>query len=367
MRLNNSTNNYLKQRVSGYVSKNQKAKNLKKYIRLDLGENLLGCSPKALNCLKNIKQNDLNYYTDPSGSEVKKAISHLFRLKKSNIVLSNSSNEIIEYLPKIIVNPGEKALIIAPTFFRFIESTLSAGGKLVCQPLSERENYQYGQKLIENIIKKVNKHNIKLIWLCNPNNPSGTVLTLEQIKQIIKTKVFVILDEAFYELYDLGNKNSGIHLINRCQNMIVLRTLSKAYGLAGLRFGYALAHRKTVETIERCKNTLLMTSAVIQKIALSALKDQPWLKKAVSQTQKLRQEVFAYLRKQNNLHLAADSKTNIYLLKHKSKDIYEELKKRGILTADFRNAKGLEGKNYVRVTVGSKKNNQKLLSVLKEL
>jgi len=368
MHVNNLTKNYLKHHISGYVSKDQKTENLDKHTRLDLGENLLGCSHKTLSCLKKIKQSDLNYYTDPSGSKIKKTISNLYKIKQSNIILSNSSDEIIQYLPKIILNPKEKALVITPTFFRFIESTLSAGGKLIYQPLAEKKNYEHSQESIENIIKKINKHHIKLVWLCNPNNPSGTILNLSQIEQIVKnSKAFVVLDEAFYEFYDLENKNSGLKLIHKYQNLIVLRTLSKAYGLAGLRLGYALAHEKTAKTIEKCRNTLLMTSAVVQKIAISALKDQSWLKKTVTQTKKLQKEVITNLKKQENLHLIASSKTNVYLLKHKTKDIYKELKKRGILTADFRNAKGIEGKKYVRITVGNKKSNQKLLIALKKI
>jgi len=351
MNLNLLTNYYLNQQVSGYVSKDQNQKKLNQYLRLDLGENLLGCSPKVFSSLKNLNQKDLNYYADPSGEKLKNKIADVYSLNKSNVILANSSNEIIEYLPKMVLNPKEKALIILPTFFRFIESTLSAGGKIV-----------YRKRI------KKDLSDIKLIWLANPNNPTGTVLYLDRIENILKkTKALVILDEAFYEYYDLTNKDSGVNLINQYPNLIVLRTLSKAYGLAGLRLGYALAHKKTIKLIERCQNTLLMTSSVVQKIALTALEDQGWLKKTVNQTKKLRNQVLETVKKNPDLHLLGESQTNIYLIKHKRKDIYQELKKRGILTADLRNEKGLEKQKYVRVTVGNEQDNKKLLKVIKSL
>lgn len=351
MNLNRLTNHYLNQQVSGYVSKDQNQKKLDQYLRLDLGENLLGCSPKVLDSLKNLSQNDLNYYADPSGEKLKKKIADLYSLNHSNVIIANSSNEIIEYLPRMVLNPKDKVLILLPTFFRFIESTLSAGGKIV-----------YGKRIKQDL------SNIKLIWLANPNNPTGTVLPLKEIEKILKkTKALVVLDEAFYEYYDLTNKDSGVNLINKYPNLIVLRTLSKAYGLAGLRLGYALAHKKTIEFIERCQNTLLMTSSVVQKIAMVALKDQAWLKKTVSQTKKLRNQVLEAIKKNSNLHLLGESQANIYLVKHKKKDIYQALKKRGILTADLRNEKGLEKQRYVRVTVGNEQQNKKLLKVIKSL
>lgn len=368
MQLNKLAKNYLKKNISGYVSKDQKSDSLKAYLRLDFGENLLGCSPKVLKAAKSLSLEDLNFYSDPSNQKIKQVISSLYGIQKQNVSIANSSNELIDYLPRIIINPKDKVLIITPNFFRFIESSLACGGKIICQKLKEEDNYELNLKNLNLIVKKIKQQNIKLIWLSNPNNPTGSAIDLKIIIYLLKiSKAVMILDEAFAEYADLTLKNSGISLINKYQNLIVLRTLSKAYGLAGLRFAYCLAHKKTIEIIEKCRNTLLLTSAVAQKLAITALKDQQWLKKVVMQTRNLREKLILKIRKNNNLFLAGQSQANIILLRHKKLDLYEKLKEKKILTADFRQALALENKKYVRITVSRQKNNQLLLKALNSI
>jgi histidinol-phosphate aminotransferase len=368
MNLNKISQQYLKSQVSGYVSSKMETEDLSQYVRLDLGENLLGCSPKAFKSLREMALFDFNYYADPYGKDLKKTIASLYNIALENIVLADSSNEIIEYLPKMIISPQEKVLIITPTFFRFIESSLSSGAEIIYQPLNEEDNFILTPSIIENIIYKINKLNIKMVWLCNPNNPTGVVTNINLIETLLKkTSAFVVYDEAFYEYYDTANLNSGIRLIKKYENFIVLRTLSKAYGLAGVRLGYAIAHKKTIETISRYQNTLLMTSGIIQKIANSAISDQNWLKNSVAQIKFLRDKLFAQIAKLTNLYLTANSNTSIFLLKHISKDIFVELKNQKILTADFRESTGLEGKRYVRVTIGNEKQNKQLIKALQKI
>lgn len=369
MILNQLTQKYLNtKRVSGYVSKDQRLASLNNFKRLDLGENLLGCSPKVLECLKNLLNEDLRFYADPSGMNLKTIISHLYSIKNENVTIANSSNEIIDYLPKMILEPKDKVLVTTPTFFRHIESSLTAGGSIVYLLLKEKDGYRYTDDLIARIIDRIMRLHIKLVWICNPNNPTGLVLDIRHIEEVVKrTNAFVVLDEAFYEFYDLSNQDSGINLIQKYQNVIVLRTLSKAYGLAGLRLGYAMAHEKVIEAIENYRNTLLMTSSIVQKLAVTALQDQQWLKKTVFETKKLREKLEIELSAFPSLQLVKGSKTNVYLLRHKYKDVYEELARKGILTADFRLSTGLINEKYVRVTVGSEDDNAKLINAVKTL
>lgn len=368
MYINTLTKKYLTQHVSGYVGRETGTKTTNSLLRLDLGENLLGYNPNVYRALRRLSKADLNFYADPTGINIKQVIANVYDLAPTNITVANSSNEIIDYLPKMILEPKDKVLIIVPTFFRYIESSLSVGGSIIYISLKEEDGYKCTDKVIAKIIECANRINIKLIWLCNPNNPTGLVLDIQHIEKIVKkTNAFVVLDEAFYEFYDLTNKDSGVRLIQKYQNLIVLRTLSKAYGLAGLRLGHALAHEKVIEKIELYRNTLLMTSSVIQKLASTALRDQQWLKSTVSETKQLRENLEKDLSNILNLQLVKGSEANIYLLRHDHKDLYEELNKRGIVTADFRQSKGLERKRYVRITVGNKQENAKLLRALKNI
>jgi histidinol-phosphate aminotransferase len=265
----------------------------------------------------------------------------------------------------MIIERDDHCLIIDPTFFRFKESSLAAGGKIISLKPRPGDKFKPNSQLIDSIISESKKAVVKLIWICNPNNPTGEVYNPDQIIEVVKKSgSFVVIDEAFYEYYDPENKHSAINLISKYKNLLVLRTLSKAYGLAGIRFGYAIGSKEVIKIIENYRNTLLMTSSVVQKIAKVALEDQAYLKKTVMQTRALRIDLFACISKIKNIELGGLSKTNIYLLKHKYKNLYEELLKRNILTSNFNEVDGIKNRGYVKVTVAKEKENKKLIKIL---
>lgn len=368
MQINTLTKNFLKKNVAGYVSKDQEASGLRSYLRLDLGENLLGCSPKVLAALRAIGPQDLRLYPDPSGAEIKRVISNLYKVSCAEIAIANSSNEIIDFLPKMILEKNDRAIVILPTFFRFIEATISAGGRISSIKLNEETGFKINDSISKMVLKKIENEGARLVWICNPNNPTGEIWPLEQIKAIAsKTKAFVVVDEAFWEYYDPGNKKSAVTLVRKNPNILVLRTLSKAYGLAGLRFGYTIANKKTITIIEKYRNTLLMTSRLIQKLAKVAFSDQKFVRQTIKKTTQLRQNLFNQITQIDDLHLGAQSKTNVFLLRHRKKDLYQELLKRGVKTADFRDCLGLKGKGYVRITVGPQRINNFLVKTLHDL
>lgn len=367
MKLNTITNKYLKIRISGYLSKDQKFDALSKYMRLDLGENLLG-SVNVETALRAIDKKILAYYTDPSNSKIKKIIASLYNLSMNNVTIANNSNEIIDYLPRMTTDENSKSIVVIPSFYRFYEASLLMQGGVIYLELSKDNGFKPDSILIDNICNLAKKNNASLIWICNPNNPTGEIYKQEHIERIVKNSPsLVIVDEAFFEFYDPEHKKSAIKLIHKYENLIVLRTLSKAYGLAGLRFGYALAHPKTIEVIEKYRDTLLMTSGLIINLAGVALLDQTFIRKTALEIRRLKRDLFREISKLNNLEIGADTKTNIFLLKHKTKDLYKEFLKRRILTADFRNSKGIENMGYVRITIADEEKNKKLLTCLKEI
>lgn len=367
MKLNTITSKYLKNKVSGYLSKDQNFDDLSKYLRLDLGENLLG-NANVANALRFIDKAILSCYTDPSNSKIKRIIASLYNVSTHNITISNNSNEIIDFLPRMTTDESSKSIVVIPSFYRFYEASLLMQGKVIYLELSKDNRFKPDSMLIDKLCNLAKKNNAALIWICNPNNPTGDVYEQEYIERIVKNSPsLVIVDEAFFEFYDPEHKKSAIKFIHKYENLIVLRTLSKAYGLAGLRFGYALAHPKTIETIENYRNTMLMTSGLIVNLAMAALMDQAFIQKTALETRKLRENLFREISKLKNLELGADTKTNIYLLRHKTKDLYEELLKRNILTADFRKSKGIENMGYARITVSNEETNKKLLNALKEI
>lgn len=368
MKLNRRTQLYLKNKTKGYLSKDQSRDKLKHYLRLDLGENLLGHARISTE-KKYLEENTLRYYPDPSNSGIKKTISSLYNLSPKNITIANNSNEIIDFLPKMINEENSRNIVVLPTFFRIIDSLNQVNSKNLYLNLSEANGFMPDDSLINNIITTSNLNHADTIWICNPNNPTGEVYSIRGIEKILRsTNAILIVDEAFFEFYDYKNKNSATQLISKYKNLIVLRTLSKAYGLAGIRLGYALSNPEIIEKIENYRDTLLMTSAIVVKLGEAALKDQSlFIKQTAIETKKLRNGLYNEIKGLKNLKIGSLSKTNIFILKHLKKDIYKELLNKNILTADFRNAKGLEGLGYVRITVGDKNKNKTLIKALREI
>lgn len=367
MKLNRRTQLYLKNKTKGYLSNDQSRDKLKHYLRLDLGENLLDHA-KISTEKKYLGENTLRYYSDPSNSGIKKTISSLYNLSPKNITIANNSNEIIDFLPKMINEENSRNIVVLPTFFRIIDSLNQVNSKNLYLSLREDNGFIPDNNLINNIIKTGNKNHVDTIWICNPNNPTGEIYSLRSIEKILKsTEAILIVDEAFFEFYDYKNENSAIRLVNKYKNLIVLRTLSKAYGLAGIRLGYALSNPEIIEKIENYRDTLLMTSNIVVKLGEAALKDQSFIKQTAIETKKLRTDLFNEIKGLKNLKIGSLSKTNIFILKHLKKDIYKELLNKNILTADFRSAKGLERLGYVRITVGDKNKNKALIRVLKDI
>lgn len=367
MKVNSIVKNYLKHRIAGYISKDQHSDDLAKFLRLDLGENLL-VKNNFLNNLHTLSEDTFIHYSDPSNSKIKQIIAEVYGVSSKNIMIANSSNEIIDLLPRMIIDRNSKVITISPSFFRFDQSSLKTGASLIRISLKHEDRYVPNAKIIQKICETSRQYQAGIIWLSSPNNPTGEVYQLEDIEQITKLSPgLVIVDEAYHEFYDLENKYSAINLINKYSNLIVLRTLSKAYGLAGLRLGYALGYPETISIIEKYQDNLLMTSALIVKIAAMAFNNRDHLKTSIEEVHKQKMWLYSEISKLPNLEIGADTKTNIYILRHRSKDLYNELLRRNILTADFRTSDGLQNLGYVRITIGDHYKNRLLINALKEI
>ncbi|MBL7150795.1 aminotransferase class I/II-fold pyridoxal phosphate-dependent enzyme, partial [Candidatus Microgenomates bacterium] len=195
----------------------------------------------------------------------------------------------------------------------------------------------------------------------------GETLSLIQIKKILKnTDGLVVVDEVFFEISDLTKKESAINLINKSENLIILKSLSKTHGLIGVRVGFGIANKKIINLLEKWKLPFSV-SVMAQKIAITTLNDRQHFKRIKQAIGKEKAWLFKNLKRLENLQLGSHSKTNVFLLKHKKKDLFEELLKRKILAADFRNADGIEDQGFIRLTVQNRKENAILLKTLSKI
>lgn len=297
---------------------------------------------------------ELRYYPNSNGDELVSELSKFHCVKAENITIGVGSDAIIDYILKGFINFNEKVLFPSPSFSMYKLTTLINRGQAMEYVLDEEFNFSK-----EEIVRRIKEEDIKLLFICNPNNPTGTAYSKEMITWIIKNvSIPVVIDEAYGEF---APELSFINDIEKFHNIIILRTFSKAYGLAGLRIGYAIGHKELIEAINIVKPPYSV-STLSQFIALETLKDWENISYNTNFLVNEREFLFKELKEFPFLEVF-DSKANFIYLKS-ILPIYDLLYQRGILIRNYANE---DNKEVLRITVGFRRENQLIIDVLKEV
>lgn len=317
--------------------------------------------------LSSLQARDFVGYPDPTCRAIKQAIATRFKVSNAMVSVGNGGDEIIENIPRVFLEPGEPCLFMVPTFFRFIESCQKMKAEIVTIATREEDGFVVDRETIRQVKSAIRKHQPRIIWLDSPNSVSGTVIPLGTIEEIISlTDQLVVVDEVHHELIDPEDQRSAISLLPTHRNLIVLRSASKAFGLAGIRFGFSLSHPTIASALERWR-LLFTVGTFTQKVARIALSDTIHLKNVAKSVASLRQRVLTRIRALPGFTIGAASQTHLFLLKHDRVDLFTALRNRGILAADMRQAPGLEEKGYVRLNIKNEKEASVLLSALRSV
>ncbi|MCQ9207695.1 MAG: histidinol-phosphate transaminase [Omnitrophica bacterium] len=331
---------------------------LKNVIKLASNENALPPSGKAV-IAAGRAMFTANRYPDGGCFYLKKGLAKRFRVKPTNIIVGNGSDEIIVLALRAFLKSREEVIISKPTFLIYEVASQIAGAKIKFSPL---KNFRYDIPKIASLITK----KTKLIFIANPDNPTGTYVTGKEVDFLMRRipkKTIVFFDEAYYE-FAKGVKdypNTMKYLGNK--NVIITRSFSKAYSLAGLRVGYGFADSGTVDALNRVREPFNVNSPA-QAGALAALKD----KKHVEKTLKLVEDGKAYL--YGELDSAGikyiPSVTNFVLVRlgKNAKKIYKKLLKMGVIVREMSPWKL---NSFIRVTIGTKIENHKFIRALKSI
>jgi histidinol-phosphate aminotransferase len=324
-------------------------------IKLASNENPFGPSPEAQAAIKNYARR-VALYPEDYPQELIQAISDYVGLPETMIVPGgNGADEVMDLVLKLVISPGDEVIIHTPTFPYYNLLTNLYGGSVVKVPM--KEDYSFP---VDNIIERVNGKT-KLVIICSPNNPTGTVISESDLRRILGAGVLVMLDEAYVEFAE----GSLIRLCAKYENLVVLRTFSKAFGLAGLRVGYGVANEEFIQQAMKIKpphNVNLLA----QKAATAALGDLDYLKRTVEKIKTLRAELFKELKGIKGIK-TSPSQGNfllITLMDRDASDVVFELEKRGIIV---RGCKGFGLDDSIRVTVGTKGETQAFLKNLKDV
>ncbi len=268
-------------------------KNLTRISKLASNENPLGPSPMAIREMTNILW-ETHRYPDMAAYQLKKSLSELYKLKTENIVLGNGSEGIMGYICRAFLQEGDEVVTATNTFIGFLILAKSVGAQLIQVP--RLANYKYD---VQAMAKQITP-NTKVVYIANPDNPTGTYITKEEFDFLMKhvsPHTIVILDEAYFE-YAKEWPDYPDSMDYRYDNVVTLRTFSKAYGLGGVRVGYGFGHETLIGALHKVKLPF-EPSLVAQKGAFGALTDQPHLDRTLSNNRKRYQETFDFLKRHN--------------------------------------------------------------------
>ncbi|WP_343192669.1 histidinol-phosphate transaminase [Buchnera aphidicola (Taiwanaphis decaspermi)] len=292
---------------------------------------------------------NLNRYPEPQPKSIINLYASYASVKKDNVIVTRGSDESIEIIIKAFCNPEKDYILyFPPTYDMYKISAEIMGIKYISVP--KLSNWQ----LNIDDIKKINK-NVKLIYICSPNNPTGNIINVKDIIKLVEIfskKSLIIIDEAYI---DFCLESSVLSLINKYKNLIILRTLSKAFALAGLRCGFAISNIEIISILKKIIAPYPIPTPVI-KIAEKSLNSENilLLKKRVKKIKKNRKFLIQNLKKMSYVKKIFDSSTNYILVKfYYSKKIFEYLCSQGIILRDQSDKLNL--KNCIRITIGTYK------------
>ena len=326
-------------------------------IKLASNENPIGPSPMAIKAILD-SVDKLNRYPDGSSFYLKEKLSEVFGLPMERILTGNGSNELIELTIRSFLSSGDEVIQAFPTFLIYEKVVNGAGGDVISVPLK-------GFKICLDDIKNAITPRTKIIFINNPNNPTGTGIFKDEMSDFMKSvpeDIVMVIDEAYIE-FSSEKVARGIELLDERSRLIVLRTFSKLYGLAGLRVGYGFSSSEIVDYINRVRQPF-NANLLAQAAAVAALDDFEFVKKTLTMTKEGLEYLYKNLDEMGLEYLPTE--TNFFLIKVPSggKNIYRLMLKEGVIVRSM-DSYGLG--DYIRINVGLPEENERFIITLKKV
>jgi len=331
---------------------------LKEVIKLASNENSLGASPKALSAMrKNLS--GVFRYPDSLGFNLKKRLGKFTGLSAENFVLGNGSDELIDVVIKTFVEADENILTADTTFLEYEIIAQVNDRKLRKAPL------RYFKYDLGAILKLVDKQT-KLIFIANPNNPTGTYVTKYEVADFLSalpSQVIVVFDEAYDAFIDVDDYPNSLSYLRKKKNVIILKTFSKSYGLAGLRLGYAICQPEIAAYMERVRQPFNV-NILAQEAGVAALDDKDFLKKTRRLVLSGKKFIYDELSQLGLSYVPSVANFVLIDVEKDSKDVFKAMLKFGVIVRDMKQY-GLD--NYIRLTIGTQKENKRSMRVLRKV
>ncbi len=326
-------------------------------FKLASNENPLGPSPKAIRALAE-KLDQLHLYPDGDCFYLKRALAGKLSVAPHQLIFGNGSNELIELAVRTFMRPGDEAVMAHQSFIIYRLVVQAAG---CCSKVVPLKNFTHDLEAIS----RANSSKTRLVFLANPNNPTGTIYRRREWEAFLKglsPDVLLVVDEAYFEYVAEPDYPDSLSYHAEGRNILTLRTFSKLYGLAGLRIGYGVGHKEAIDLMQRVRQPFNVNTAA-QWAALAALDDEEHVKKSI----KANRAGGEYLRRElSRLGLGqVQSHANFILFRvAKVQEVYTELLKKGVIV---RPMAGYDMPDYIRVTIGKNEENIKFINELERI
>tara|TARA_Y100000817_G_scaffold297685_1_gene274228 strand:- start:346 stop:1428 length:1083 start_codon:yes stop_codon:yes gene_type:complete len=330
-------------------------------IKLSANESALGPSPKAVKSYSSIGKGFVRY-PDSDGTYFRKVLAKKFKLKTDRIILGSGSDQIFELVCKLFLNKGDEVVVPEYSFIIYRIYSRMFGAKV---RYAKEENFTPS---VESIMNCINKKT-KIVFLANPNNPTGTYLNKDEVLKLrkkLRSDILLIIDDAYFEYIKDPEYASGIDLFSKSENVIVTRTFSKIYGLAGLRIGWGYGPKKLIKKLYEIKPPFNVSRPALFA-ATQAVLDTKWLNKAIEHNNFWAEKIFDVI---DEIGIATNrTNVNFFLLNfdfvnQSANKVFNKLANSGILVRQM-DVYGI--KNSLRVTIGNSKENKKFISVLRKI
>jgi histidinol-phosphate aminotransferase len=324
-------------------------------IKLASNENPLGTSPLALTAMGKAF-NEIALYPDGSGYELKTALSQRYGVTRNQIVLGNGSNDVLELAARVFLKPGASAIYSQHAFAVYPLVTLAVGASGVSIPA-----INYGHDL-DAMLDAVTPET-RMVFIANPNNPTGTLLSASAVLRFLErvsTDVLVVLDEAYNEYLPSSIRADSISWLKRFPNLLITRTFSKAYGMAGVRVGFGLAHEEVSSLMNRVRQPFNVNSIGLIG-AVAALEDVEFVKRSYALNQAGMLQITTGLRQLGIEYIPSYGNFLSFRVPGDAKAVNQSLLEQGVIVRPI----GIyEMPQHLRVTIGLESENAKFLKSL---
>ena len=330
-------------------------------VKLSANESALGPSPKAIKEYSRLSKN-FKRYPDSEGISLRKTIAKKFKLDLNRIILGSGSDQILELICKAFLRKGDEVIVPKYSFLIYRLYSQMNGAKVL---YSKEKNFTIS---VDEILKMVTKKT-KIVFLANSNNPTSTYVDKKKLlvlRKKLRSNILLVVDDAYFEYAKQKDYSSGLQLFSNFKNVIVTRTFSKIYGLAGLRVGWGYGSKEIINSLNQYKPPFNINSPALSA-AEAAIQDNVWLNKEIKHVKKWNDKFFKEFEKLNietNKSFTNFLLINFDKVKKNSSIIFRLLAGAGILVRKMDNY-GI--KNSLRVTIGKNEENKKLILKLKKV